>query len=72
MYKVMALFKKKKSLYYCFNPVSFSQWSQQMKTYQMPCLKRAVSQSRLSISLTMMKDPTQVFWTAEIVPGMCI
>lgn len=49
-----------------------------MKTYLMLCLKRAVSQSRLSTSLTMRKDPTQVSWTVETVPGkslhviMCI
>lgn len=41
-----------------------------MKTYQMPCLRRAASQSRLSTSLTMMKDPTQVSWTAGTAPGM--
>ena len=43
-----------------------------MMTYQMPCLKKAVSQSRLSTSLTMMKDLTQVSWTVETVLGKCV
>lgn len=43
-----------------------------MRTYQMPCLKKAVSQNRLSTSLTMMKDPTQASWTVETVLGMCV
>lgn len=43
-----------------------------MTKYQMPCLKKAVSQSRLNISLTMTKNPTQVSWTVETVPGMCM
>lgn len=38
----------------------------------MPCLRKAASQSRLSTSLTMMKDPTQVFWTVETVPGLWV
>ncbi len=41
-----------------------------MTTYQMPCLRKAASQSRLSTSLTMMKRPTQVSWTVKTVPGM--
>lgn len=43
-----------------------------MKTYQMPCLRKAASQSRLSTSLTMMKHPTQVYWTVKTVLGMWV
>lgn len=41
-----------------------------MKTYQMPCLRKAASRSKPSTSLIMRKDPTQVFWTVETAPGM--
>lgn len=58
-------------MFFLIKPVSYFQRNQQRKTYQMPCLRKAASQSRLSTSLTMMKDPTQVFWTVETVPGMC-
>lgn len=43
-----------------------------MMTYQMPCLKKAASQSRLSISLTTRKSPTQVSWIVETVQGVCV
>lgn len=41
-----------------------------MKTYQMPCLRKAASRSKPSTFLIMRRGPTQVFWTVETVPGM--
>ena len=60
------------SFLFCIGSFSHFQWSQQMKTYQTPCLRKAVSRSRLSTSSTTMKDPTQVSWTVETVPGKCM
>lgn len=71
---VLKMWKQHFQLSYSPFPVFFLiepvQQSQRMKTYQMPCLRRAASQSKLSTSLTVMKDPTQVFWTVETVPGL--
>lgn len=47
-----------------------AQRSQQMKRYQMPCSRKAASRNKPSTSLIMRRDPTQVFWTVETVPGM--
>lgn len=41
-----------------------------MMTYQTPCLRKAALQSKLSTFLTLRRDPTQVTWTVETVPGM--
>lgn len=41
-----------------------------MRRYQMPCSRKAASRNKPSTSLIMRSDPTQVFWTAETVPGM--
>lgn len=43
-----------------------------MKTSLMPCSRKAASQSRLSTFLTIMRGPTQVFWTVETVLGMWV
>lgn len=41
-----------------------------MKTYQMPCSRKAASRSKPNTFLITRKGPTQVFWTVETVPGM--